>query len=92
MNAGHFVRYVLCVLLYYSGTHFLVRSARKLLRRPRVVILTYHSFSENLDYLELTVSPVLMAKQMRYLGEALSGADVVAVAVRQTRARRNFSG
>jgi peptidoglycan/xylan/chitin deacetylase (PgdA/CDA1 family) len=63
-------RYLLCLAFYYSGVFFLVRGIRRLLGRYRVVILAYHSFSNDLRYLDMAIPAQLFLRQVLYLRNA----------------------
>jgi peptidoglycan/xylan/chitin deacetylase (PgdA/CDA1 family) len=67
MKLRHVARYALCVSLYYSGVLSMARAIRRARRRPRVVILAYHSFSDSVRYLDMAISPSLFMEQLRYL-------------------------
>ena len=70
MKVRHLVKYLLCVFLYYSGILFLRRTARVWRGRYRLVVLAYHSFSDEISYLDMAVPPSLFREQLRYLCSA----------------------
>ena len=63
----HWVKYVAAVLVYYSGLFWALRMFRRWRRGGRVVVLTYHSFSETMSYLNMAVPASLFLEQVRYL-------------------------
>ncbi len=65
-------RYLLCFCLYYSGVFFLARSMRRLLGRYQVVVLAYHSFSNDLNYLDMAIPAPLFLSQVRALRKAFN--------------------
>ncbi len=67
MSFAHWVKYVAAVLLYYSGLFWAMRVFRRWRLGGRVVVLTYHSFSETMSYLNMAVPASLFLKQVRYL-------------------------
>ena len=69
MRVRHWARYLLCVSLYYSGALLLARSIRRRCGNYRLVILTYHSFSDVVQYLDMAIFPSLFMKQVQCLGK-----------------------
>ena len=67
MKLRYLAKYVLCICLYYSGIFFLARAIRQWRGNYRVMILTYHSFSDHVRYLDMAVSPSLFTEQVQYL-------------------------
>ena len=67
MKFRHVARYVLCFGLYYSGVFHLFRRIRRMVKIHRMVILTYHSFSHDMCYLDMGVSPTLFIEQVKGL-------------------------
>jgi peptidoglycan/xylan/chitin deacetylase (PgdA/CDA1 family) len=67
IKVRHLAKYLFCVCFYYSGIVFLARITRRWRRKFRLVILAYHSFSDNISYLDMAVPPSLFRKQLRYL-------------------------
>lgn len=67
MVFAHCVKYLAAVLIYYSGLFLVLRAFRRWRVGGRVVVLTYHSFSETMGYLNMAVPTSLFEEQMRYL-------------------------
>ncbi len=67
MRLKHLARYLFCVVCYHTGVVELSRSWRAKARQPRVLILAYHSFSEQYDYLSMATPPSLFVQQVAYL-------------------------
>jgi peptidoglycan/xylan/chitin deacetylase (PgdA/CDA1 family) len=87
-------RYLLCFCLYYSGVFFLVRCIRRLLGRYQVVILAYHSFSDDLRYLDMAIPARLFLRQVRSLRNAFKVAtlsDVLAACDRATPPEEDYA-
>ena len=67
MSLAHWVKYTVAVPIYYSGLFWALRMFRRWRLGGRVVVLTYHSFSETMSYLNMAIPASLFLKQVQYL-------------------------